>query len=327
MTLVLRHSEISALLDRTLVFDAVEQALADLSTGSAQNPAPSSMIAVDDGRVIPMVAQSDVSERAIVKVLSDLPGNRSRGLPRQRSTMLVTSTRTGECVAVLDGRAITAIRTAAASAVATKHLARAESSVLGVVGAGNLAIEHVRAIHRIREVSEIVAWSRSEATVDKFRSGIEDLDVKVRTTHSVEQVAAESDVICTLTPSVEPVLFGRWLAAGTHLNVVGAAPRPDEREVDGEAMARSRVIVDSRSTALSKSGDAMLAIAEGAIDAATIDVELGDVIAGRKDGRSSDTEITLFDSTGIGLEDLAVAHLVIERATALDIGERIDLSS
>lgn len=313
------------MLDRTLVFDAVERALADLSTGSAQNPPPPSMNCVDDGRIIPMVAQSDVTELAIVKVLSDLPGNPSHGLPRQRSTMLVTSTRTGECVAVLDGRAITAIRTAAASAVATKHLARAEPSVLGVVGAGNLAVEHVRAIHRIRELSEVVVWSRSEATIDKFRSGTDDLDVKVRTAHSVEQVASESDIICTLTPSVDPILFGRWLSRGTHLNVVGAAPRPDEREVDGEAMARSRVIVDSTTTALSKSGDAILAIAEGAIDEVAVDVELGDVITGSKAGRSSDSEITLFDSTGIGLEDLAVAHLVVERATELRIGAHIDL--
>lgn len=155
MTLVLRHSEISALLDRKLVFDAVEQALADLSAGSAENPAPPSMNGVDDGRIIPMVAQSEVSELAAVK---DLPGNRTHGLPRRRSTMLLTSTRTGECVAVLDGRASTAIRTAAASAVATKHLARAGSSVLGVVGAGNLAIEHVRAIHRIHEIDSVVVW-------------------------------------------------------------------------------------------------------------------------------------------------------------------------
>lgn len=327
MALVLRHSEISALLDRALVFDAVERALADLSTGSAQNPAPSSMNSLESGRIIPMVAQSDAAELAIVKVLSDLPGNGARGLPRQRSTMIVTSTRTGECVAVLDGRAITAIRTAAASAVATKHLARGGQSVLGVVGAGNLAIEHVLAIHRVREIDSIVVWSRSEATIDRFCSGIEDLEIKVRTAHSVEQVARESNIICTLTPSVDPILKGSWLGSGTHLNVVGAAPRPNEREVDGEAMARSRVIVDSTSTALTKSGDAILAIAEGAITEADIDTELGDIITGRRTGRTSDAGITLFDSTGIGLEDLAVARLVIDQARHNNIGMQVDLGA
>lgn len=327
MALVLRHSDIAALLDRHLVFEAVEQALADLSEGTAQNPAPTSMTCAEDGRVIPMVARSGAAELAVVKVLSDLPGNRGRGLARQRSTLLVTSTQTGACIAVLDGRAITAIRTAAASAVATKHLARPGRSVVGIVGAGNLAIEHVRAIAGILEIDSVVAWSRSESTVDRFRVAIDDLDIKVISAASVEQVAREADIICTLTPSVDPILRGRWLNEGTHLNVVGAAPRPDEREVDGEAMARARVVVDSRSTALSKSGDALLAIKEGAISDRDIDVELGDVITGRSVGRSSECEITLFDSTGIGLEDLAVARLVIDRARKLDIGTELDLSS
>lgn len=327
MTLVLRHTDITALLDRHLVFDAVERALGDLSRGDAQNPAPPSMASADDGRIIPMIAQSSVTELAVVKVLSDLPANRERSLPRQRSSMLVTSTRTGECVAVLDGRAITAIRTAAASAVATNHLARPGRSILGVVGAGNLAIEHVRAIAGIREIDSVVVWSRSAATVDRFRTGIEDLELKVRSAHSIEQVARESDIICTLTPSVEPILRGRWLNEGAHLNVVGAAPRPDEREVDGETMARSRIVVDSRSTALSKSGDARLAIAEGAITDSDIAIELGDVIVGRATGRRTESEITLFDSTGIGLEDLAVAQLVINRARELEVGAPINLTS
>ncbi|MCZ4518013.1 ornithine cyclodeaminase family protein [Rhodococcus ruber] len=327
MTLVLRHSEISALLDRSEVFTAVERALADLSTGAAQNPAPPSMNGTEDGRIIPMVAQSGTSELAVVKVLSDLPGNRARGLPRQRSTMLVTSTRTGECVAMLDGRAITAIRTAAASAVATAHLARNDSSVVGVVGAGNLAVEHVRALHGVRDIESVVVWSRSADTVERFRESLADLDLKIDHALSVEDVVRQSHIVCTLTPSVEPILFGQWLIAGTHLNVVGAAPRPNEREVDGDAMAQSRVVVDSTATALSKSGDALLAIAEGAVDESHFDTELGDVITGRKSGRSTDAEITLFDSTGIGLEDLAVAELVVQRARAAGVGLELDLTS
>ena len=327
MTLVLRHSEISALLDHTAVFGAVERTLSELSTGTAQNPAPPSMDGAEDGRIIPMVAQSGTAELAVVKVLSDLPGNHARDLPRQRSTILVTSTRTGECVAVLDGRAITAIRTAAASAVATQHLACADSSVVGVIGAGNLAVEHVRALHRVRDLDGVVIWSRSADTVERFRHSVADLDLKIEHAVSVEDVVRQSHIVCTLTPSVEPILFGRWLNAGTHLNVVGAAPRPDEREVDGEAIGRSRVVVDSTATALSKSGEALLAIAEGAVDESHFDTELGDVITGRKIGRSTDAEITLFDSTGIGLEDLAVAELVIERALAAGVGVEVDLTS
>ncbi|KIQ07986.1 ornithine cyclodeaminase family protein [Rhodococcus sp. MEB064] len=327
MTLVLRHSEISALLDRTTVLEAVERMFVELSQGSAQNPVPPSMNGTDDARIIPMVAQSGVAELAVAKVLCDAPANRARGLPRQRSTMLVTSTRTGECVALLDGRAITAIRTAAASAVATRYLARPGPAVLGVVGAGALAVEHVRAIRTVRDVTSVLVWSRSESTVETFRTALEGDDLPVRSATSVEEIARCADIVCTLTPSVQPILRGEWLTTGTHLNVVGAAPRPNEREVDGEAMARSRVVVDSRSTALSKSGDAVLALAEGAVTEDDLSTEIGDVITGRRIGRSSDEQITLFDSTGIGAEDLAVAHLVITAARERGLGMEVDLSA
>ena len=324
MTLVLRHSEIAALLDRDAVRVAVERAHADLATGAAQNPEPGSIRVTEDGRVLTMVAALD--DLACVKVLSDLPGNRGRDLPRQRSTIVVTSAVTGECVAVLDGRAITAMRTAATSTVATAHLARHDAHVLGLVGAGNLAVEHTRAIAATRSLTEVVVWSRSPERVDAFRTALLDTPFPVSAAESVDDVAARADIVCTLTPSVTPVLRGAALRPGTHLNVVGAAPRPDEREVDGAAMARSRIVVDSRATALTKSGDAVLAIAEGAITADEVCVELGDVITGRRPGRRSDDEITLFDSTGVGLQDLATAAVVVQAARARGVGTPVTLN-
>ncbi|MCX6469703.1 MAG: ornithine cyclodeaminase family protein [Corynebacteriales bacterium] len=327
MTLVLRHSHVAALLDRVAVLDAVEQAHSDLSTRTAQNPRPISMQAPDDGAVIGMAAELGSAGLVAVKVLSDLPGNPAHGRPRQRSTIVVTSTVTGECVALIDGRAITAMRTAATSAIATKYLARADASILGLVGAGNLAVEHTRAIALVRPIDRIVVWSRSSSTVEAFGEKIADLKIPVMHAESVDHVVAQSDIVCTLTPSVSPILLGESLQPGMHVNAVGAAPRPDEREVDGTAMARSRVVVDSRATALAKSGDALLAIAEGAITEADIAIELGDVISGRTPGRRDADEITLFDSTGIGLQDLATAALVIGRARAAGIGTDIDMSA
>ncbi|MBJ7289231.1 ornithine cyclodeaminase family protein [Williamsia sp.] len=327
MTLVLRHSHVAALLDRVAVLDAVEQAHSDLNTGGAQNPRPISMHAPDDGAVIGMAAELRTAELVAVKVLSDLPGNPAHGRPRQRSTIVVTSSVTGECIALIDGRAITAMRTAATSAVATKHLARADASTLGFVGAGNLAVEHARSIALVRPIDRIVVWSRSPQTVDGFREKVADMGIPVVTAESVDRVAAQADIVCTLTPSVTPILFGESLRSGMHVNAVGAAPRPDEREVDSAAMARSRIVVDSRATALAKSGDAMMAIAGGAITEADIAIELGDVISGRTIGRRGDDDITLFDSTGIGLQDLAAAALVIDRARATGVGTDIDMSA
>ena len=239
---------------------------------------------------------------------------------------MVTSAVTGECVALLDGRAITAMRTAAASAVATDHLARRSASVLGLVGAGNLAIEHVHAIAAVRDVGTIVVWTRSDATSKAFRAGTEGLDIPVRSVASAEAVVAEADIVCTLTPSREPVLLGSWLRPGQHVNAVGAPPRSDHREVNGEAMRRARVVVDSHPTVMAKSGGVLLAIAEGAITEDDVRTELGQVIAGSAPGRTSEADITLFESVGVGLQDLATAELVVARARERGVGVDVDLT-
>lgn len=327
MTLVLTHSDISALIDRSVVYDVVERAHADLAAGSASNPAPSVLPLPQGGSGLPMAAAASRQQASAVKMLSDMPFNRDRGLPTQRSTILLMSAETGECTAVLDGRLITAIRTAAASAVATAHLARESSSSLGLIGAGTLAVEHTRAIARVRPVEKVLVWSRNPATVDAFRSRVADLDLSVEYAESPRQVLAAADVVCTLTPSREPIVHGAWFAPGLHLNAVGAPPRADHREIDGAGMSSGRLVVDSRATALAKSGDLLLAIGEGYLSDADIAIELGDVIADPGLGRRSDDDITVFNSVGIGLQDLVTAHALVESARDRGIGTRLDLSA
>lgn len=323
MVLILNHSDITLLLDRGEVRKAVELAHAGLAHGAWHNPAPRSMRLPGDGSAIPMTAAC--GDSVSVKMLCDLPGNRDRGLPVQRSTILVTSALTGECIALLDGRAITAIRTAAASAVATDHLARSAPSVLGLIGAGNLAIEHAHAIAAVRDLEAIVVWTRSQSTLDAFHAGAESLGIPIQSATSAEAVMAAADIVCTLTPAREPVVFGSWLRPGQHLNVVGAPPRPDHREVDSEAMKRARIVVDSHPTVMAKSGGVLLAIAEGAITEERVRTELGHVIVGAQNGRVSDDDITLFESVGLGLQDLATAELVLARAAELGVGTTLDL--
>jgi len=308
---VLTHSDIVARLDRSAVRKAVESAHAALASGEFRNPAPQALALPDDGTAIPMVAAA--GDHVAVKLLTDLPANQHRGLPVQRSTILVHSAVTGECVAVLDGRAITAIRTAAASAVATEYLAPEGSSTLGLVGAGNLAIEHACAIAEIRPIETIVAWSRSADTAAAFRAGTESLGIPVEFADSPETVLARSDIVCTLTPAREPLVSGRWFRPGQHINAVGSPPRPDHREIDALGMRRARLVVDSHPTVMAKSGGILLAIAEHAITEADTRIELGHIIADPALGRCSATEITLFQSVGLGLQDLVTAQLVLDR--------------
>ncbi|CAN5490221.1 alanine dehydrogenase [soil metagenome] len=324
MTLILGHSDISALLDRDEVRKAVEIAFAGLATGEHHNPAPHALCLPAEGSAIPMTAAT--SDRVAVKLLCDLPGNRVHGRPTQRSTIMVTSAVTGECVAILDGRAITAMRTAAASAVATDHLARPSASSLGLIGAGNLAIEHAHAIAAVRDIEEIVVWSRSAETLQRFRDGTESLNIAVLQAESPAAVVAAAEIVCTLTPSRDPIVRGEWFRPSQHINAVGAPPRPDHREVDSTGMRRAHVVVDSHSTVMAKSGAVLLAIAEGAITAADVRTELGGVIAGLAAGRTGDDQITLFESVGIGLQDLVTANLVVARAHALGVGTEINLS-
>lgn len=325
MTLILSHSDIRAVLDRREVYEAVARAHAELSDGGATVPAPPAM-AVDGAAFVPMVAAARSARAAAVKLLADLPANRERGLPVQRSAILVGSAEHGGCEALLDGRLITAVRTAAASAVATRHLARARSRVLGLVGAGGLAVEHTRALAAVMSVETVLVWSRSAATVEEYRSAVADLGLTVHAAASPEEVTRNAEVLCTLTPSREPIVRGAWFAPGLHVNAVGAPPRADHREVDGTAMRRARVIVDSVATTLTESGDTLLAVADGAITTDDVRVELGDVLTGRAPGRRDEHDITLYNSVGIGLQDLAAARLVIDKARAEGLGTEVDLS-
>lgn len=327
MTLILSHSDIAALIDRTVVYDAVEQAHADLSAGSAANPAPAVLALAGGGTALPMAASATRQRASAVKMLSDMPFNRDAGLPTQRSTVVLLSAQTGECEAILDGRLITAIRTAAASAVATAHLSRTASSALGLIGAGTLAVEHARAIARIRPIGKVFVWSRNAATVDAFRDRVGDLDIDVVHADSPRQVLSAADVVCTLTPSREPIAHGAWFRPGLHLNAVGAPPRTDHREIDSTGMASGRLIVDSRATALAKSGDVLLAIEEGHLRATDVDVELGDVILDPACGRRTDDDITVFNSVGLGLQDLVTARALVDAAIERGIGTSVELTA
>ncbi|NQX35695.1 ornithine cyclodeaminase family protein [Herbiconiux sp. VKM Ac-2851] len=320
MTIVLAAGQIADLVGGVDVYAAVEAIFADLGTGAMTQPAPIALAGADDAVFLPMAARSDRLGLVAVKLMADIPSNASRGLPSQRSTIVVSSVSTGECVAVLDGGIITRLRTAATSAVATRYLARPDSRVLGLIGAGNLALEHVRAIRRIAPIGEIVVWSRSTATLDRFQDALGGQFGALTVATGPQEVIERADIVCTLTPSMEPIVRGDWLRPGQHVNAVGARPRAGHRELDGAAMARGLLVVDSAATARAKSGDLVQAIVDGALVDDMVLRELGDIVARTAPGRTGHDEITVFDSVGLAAQDLAVAAAVIDLAVKDGVG-------
>lgn len=329
-TLILTRSEIEGLLTMPEVIAAVEKAHADISNGSAAQPAPAAL-ALPSGPAtfLAMAALADRQGLAAVKLLADIPDNAARRLPVQRSVLVLVSQETGACEAILHGQIPTRIRTAAASAVATRHLARPDSHVLGLIGAGALAVEHVRALLQVRPIDHVLVWTRNRATASGFveRIGRDFAGLEVEVRASPREVVEAADVVCTLTPSHRPIVQGDWFRPGLHVNAVGAPPRPDHREIDSAGMARARLFVDSMGTAMQDSGDLLLAIADGSISEAQVVGELGDVIGGIVPGRTSPEEITLFDSVGIAMQDIAIGGLLIARARAAGVGRVIDLGA
>ncbi|MGW5638783.1 ornithine cyclodeaminase family protein [Streptomyces sp. NPDC003832] len=197
-----------------------------------------------------------------------------------------------------------------------------------MLGTGPLARAHALALRSARDWDRVLVWGRRPERAVELAAWIRaELGLDAAAGADPRSVTEAADVLCTLTPSREPLVRGAWLTPGQHVNAVGAPPRADHREIDSEGVLRSRIVVDSFATARRKSGEVLIPLAEGALTEDDFRTELGHVLTGAAPGRSSDEEITLFDSVGVGLQDLAVARLLIDRAGREGVGTRIDLTA
>jgi ornithine cyclodeaminase/alanine dehydrogenase-like protein (mu-crystallin family) len=289
-----------AAVDRLLrmedVIPTMERALADFSSGEVVQPVRTIVpVAEHEGFFALMPAYAGGALGA--KLVTFYPQNRE--VPTHHATILLFEPETGEPLVSMDGRLITEVRTAAVSAVATKHLARPDASVLAIIGSGVQARSHLEALRLVRRFEEVRVWSPRHA------GGFAQRFDGVRAAASAEEATRGADVVVVATTSKTPVLSGEWLSPGAHINAIGA-PRPDWRELDDEVLHRVRVYVDSREAAFEESGDV---IAGGEAFA-----EVGEVVVGAKPGRESFEEITLFKSLGLAVEDVATADLVHRRA-------------
>jgi alanine dehydrogenase len=321
MTLCLSEADIRAVLRMPDLICAMEIALAAFSSGRVVQP------------VRPVVEMGDAAFFAAMpgfvrdppvlgaKLVAVIGANQARGLPTHQASILLLDPETGALIALLDGRLITEMRTAAVSAVSAKYMARADAAVLAILGSGVQARSHLAALMLWRPFPEVRAWSPTPDHVRQFAAGSA---IPVRVCLSAAEAVRGADVVVLATASATPVVEDGWVATGAHVVSIGAC-RPHQREMDPALVARARVVVDSRASAFAESGDIVLGLGEGRFARGHVIAELGEVVSGSVPGRSSETEVTMFKSLGLAVEDLAAAYLAYQRAREQGKGTEIDL--
>lgn len=241
------------------------------------------------------------------KLISVFPDNFEKGRSSHQGLVVLFAPNTGEAVCVVDAGEITAIRTAAASAVATDALARADARRLALLGYGEQAATHARAIRKVRKLESITVWGRSPERAQAFAARIHtELSLPVSVAATAEEAVAHADIVCTVTPAAEPILRGAWVRPGTHVNIVGSG-YAGPAEVDGELVVRSRFIADSREGVLKQGAEFLRAKEAGLVGDDHVVGEIGEVLAGIVKGRRSAEEITAYKSLGHVVQDLASA--------------------
>ena len=332
MALVLTESNVRALLTMEQTIELMEDALRAYSTGAVVQPVRLAVSAERHGGLLALMpAYVTTSEALGAKAVTFYSRNAERNLPTHMATILLWESGTGELLAIMDGRLITEVRTAAVSAAASRALARPDAGVLALLGAGVQARSHLDALRLVRPIRDVRVWSRTPGHAEAFAGDValrqaqgEREASAVRAVPTAEEAVRDADLICTVTSATEPVLRGAWISPGAHINAVGA-PRPTWRELDSAAVAQARCYVDSRAGALAESGDLLLPMQEGAITEEHIVGEIGEVLAGTVAGRTAPGDVTLFKSLGMAVEDVVTAHYVYTRALAEGIGRQIEI--
>ena len=327
-TVVLGRDEITTLLPMAECVEVMAEALATLARGDAILPLRPMIRMPQSPNIFALMPAYLGSPKTVgVKVLTVFPGNHGTSIDAHQGAVLLFEAQQGRLLAVLDATTVTAIRTAAVSAVATRLLAREEAADLAILGAGTQGHMHLEAMMIVRPVKRLRVWSR---TVEHARTLAHwanarfaiHAEVSPSPAHAVDRAS----IVCTTTASPTPVLQGAWLHPGAHVNAVGACI-PTTRELDTAAVRDARLYVDRRESALAEPGDILTPLKEGAIEPNHIVAEIGELLlpSHRKLGRTDDSQITLFKSLGLAIEDLAAAHHVYRKASERNVGHWLTL--
>jgi len=308
----LAEQDVRAVLSLPELIDAMESALVAFSTGEVDQPVRTAIEVHDRTFFASMPAYDGVHGILGAKLVTVFPENAARGLHTHLAAISLFDAGSGELTAVMDGRYITELRTAAASAVSVRHLAREDATVLGILGSGVQARSHLAALQLVRPFREIRAWSPTPEHLREFAVG------PVQAAMSAEKAIRGADVALIATSAVTPAIDNGWVKDGAHVIAIGAC-RPSQREIDPTLVARAALFVDSRAAAVKESGD-VIPHGERHIRA-----ELGEVACGRKPGRRTGEEVTLYKSLGLAIEDLTAAALVYRRAREQGRGLTVNL--
>jgi ornithine cyclodeaminase len=323
---VISGAEMRRILTYPACIQAVRQAMVETSRRNVSLPLRHGM-PLPGGRGLygMMYGYLGKPESFGIKVVSLFPGNAAAGLSSHLGIMLLHEAKHGRPVAVMEAGVLTAIRTAAASAVATDALARRDASTLAILGNGEQAESHLHAMAVVRDIRRVRVWGRNpdhvRAFIDAHGGAV---PAVLEPAASVAEAIADADIVCAVTSSPTPILFGRDVRAGAHVNLVGSS-FPDRAEADTELVVKSRYFVDYRESTLAQAGEFLKAKAEGAVDDGHIVAEIGQVLAGHVNGRTGPDEITVYKSLGISAQDLAAACLVLAEAERQGLGQLVEL--
>jgi alanine dehydrogenase len=324
--LILNENDVRLILKTDKAIELVEVAFREKGLKRVQMPSKVYLFFDKyQGDLRAMPAYFEFLDIAGVKLVNSHPQNPSLyGLPTVMAIIILFEPRTGRPLCIMDGTLITGMRTAAAAAVATKYLARSNAESLGIIGAGYLARHHLLVFPYVMSVQKVFIYdivkSKAENLAREFENKI---NAKIYVVDDPKSVVEPADVLATLTPSRRPIVKNEWVHEGLHINAMGA-DAPGKQELDPEILKRAKIIVDDVEQA-SHSGEINVPLSQGIITLNNIYAELGEIVAGLKKGRESDREITIFDSTGLALQDVIVAHYIYMQAIERGIGLKIQL--
>lgn len=303
---------VSAALPPRECIDVMESALRALHRGDIAQPLRSVIHLPDgSGSLYTMPAFVASPPALTVKLISIFHGNEARSLPTHQGLVVVFDPTTGAPALLLDAASLTAIRTAAVSAVATRALARRDADTVAILGTGVQARSHITALSVVRPLRQVRIWGRSTQRAERLASEVMGAGPDIVVCTDAADAVAEADIVCTVTSAREPVLRGEWLRPGTHVNAIGASTST-AREVDTAVVAMSRIFVDAIDAALTEAGDLLIPLKEHATAAAQW-TAIGAVLDGSAPGRMHDADITLFKSVGLAVEDAAAAAYIARR--------------
>ena len=325
MTLILNKSDVASVLSMKDCMDAMEKAFVELAEGTAVLPLRTA-IAPPDGLSLYMPAYLKKMEALACKVVTVYKNNPSKhNLPTTIGKVLLQDPVTGDVICIMNGGYLTAVRTGAASGVATKYLAREQNGqIVGIFGAGVQAKMQLRAMKEARNILKAYVYDLSGEAASAFASEMgSKLDLEVIVAKTPEMLL-KADIICTATSSSSPLFDGNQIREGTHINGIGSHT-PEARELDSVIIKRSKFVGDSREACFKEAGDIIIPVNAGEIPESHFYAELGEIISGKKQGRMNDLEITLFKSNGLAIQDAATAKLVYEKAVAKGIGIEVEI--